>query len=336
MSIAIIGSSPVCYIYAILLSNLDFQSTIYTGLNKGGAWNTYLYKNSINRSFSTHILMYSKGLNKTLNSIKYSPQEWELSPILVDENLNVIKFFGSSKEGYQFGAPMLNDSLINFLKKKVKNINKISIKENCKINDVIIKKSNSDFLKKEYYVHEGIIFTAGCNINLFIDKNKIQRHSKKNEVRTISLLISFNEKLKSTFIHLLGEKTLIREIEIIPIDKTEIEILCKISSHGKSFKESDLIKAIKKYMFNFFKAKIKIIEIKYFCYENNRYLFDLNNHLYNSLPLIIPGVDEEFFINKKKFYKESQDLSLIFKSYSKIIEELSTKFKISNQKVFIN
>ena len=65
MNIAIIGSSPVSLIYSLLISKLNVKSHIFCGNEIGGALKLDKDKTLQDRSLSTHILMYSKGLDNT-------------------------------------------------------------------------------------------------------------------------------------------------------------------------------------------------------------------------------------------------------------------------------
>ena len=331
MRIAILGSSPVSLIYAILLSQHGIKSTIFAGDTIGGAWSSYKYLKSYNLPNATHILMHSDGLYHILNKIQYRPLNWGLAPSLVDENLKKIRPFGISPKGIFIGAPILDDCLITFLIKSVESSNLIDLKYHSKIERLSFLQNNDTSAS----LFQGALITSGTKLKLEIDNGIIKRNEKTHLVFTINLFVKNNFPFKSTFIHFSQKESYIREIEIISVDKNFSNILCKLSKKGKNLNNNLIIEEIHKAIYRLYSEDIEIINFKIYKYNNIRHQYLVNEDLYNDLPLIIPGIYRKNNFNLGSFYKTSQDLAQVFYSPELIENEIRNKFVLKKTKYFL-
>tara|TARA_Y100001978_G_scaffold198925_1_gene212273 strand:+ start:1421 stop:2428 length:1008 start_codon:yes stop_codon:yes gene_type:complete len=325
-NIAIIGSSPVSLIYAILLSKLKINSTIFCGNNFGGAWKNHKLLN-YDIPISTHIFMYSNGLKKTFDQIGYHPKLWEIKPFLIDDKYNFISYFGNS-DYMQMGAPILNDCLIKFLSDKIENDKNICLKKNKTIDKLFFKNSKND--PHNQYIFDGAIMTSGNKLNLFVNEKKTEFKSKRFIVHSLSIIAYSINKIKSCFIHIEGEKALIRELQSIPLSEGYLIINCKISLFGNKNSIDKIIKEVKSLFKKLLKVELDINKYQPNIYYNWRYCYSIDSKSLDNIPLLIPGITNIKNNNMQYIIKNSQDLSKIFSDYDKIIKDIFNK--LNNKK----
>ena len=112
--------------------------------------------------------------------------------------------------------------------------------------------------------------------------------------------------------------------------------MCKLGKKGRGINKNLILEEIKKDIFKLFSVNVEVINFKIYKYHNIRHKYLLNEKLYNSLPLIIPGIYKKNNFDLESIYQTSQDLAQVFYSPEIIENEIRDKFIMKSTKYYLD
>ena len=119
-TVLIPGSSPISLLYSLLCAKMGLKVILISNFPYGGAWQkSSQFGKDVKIPVSTHILMYSAGLERLLYEIGYKAAPWQKEPLDVEENGEIAGQFGVSHNGLSIGNIGGETDFLEFLTSQV-------------------------------------------------------------------------------------------------------------------------------------------------------------------------------------------------------------------------